>query len=88
MTKIEEVARAICRQAQIDDGYSEMQADSGNAQGMWRNFRQQARAAVEALREPIDSMLDIRIMDQAEEQSLREDWRAMIDAILNEKEPK
>ena len=55
---VERVAKAICRQANLDDGY----ADNATLQasidgGMWRNHTGQARAAIEAMREPTDEMI-------------------------------
>lgn len=42
---VEEVAKRLCVQYQIDDGYSE---DSGKHGDMWKNFRIAAQAAIAA----------------------------------------
>lgn len=56
---VERVAKAICRQANLDDGY----ADNATLQasidgGMWRNHTGQACAAIEAMREPTPQMCE------------------------------
>jgi ABC-type polar amino acid transport system ATPase subunit len=43
------VARALCRQYEIDDGFSEEQADRAAASEMHRNFLGAADAAIAAL---------------------------------------
>jgi hypothetical protein len=46
---VELVARAICHQANIDDGYGDSETlRLSIEQGMWRNYAAQARAAIEA----------------------------------------
>ena len=46
---IERVARALCRQYMLDDGYADRDAASAAEapDGMWRNFRDAARAAID-----------------------------------------
>lgn len=55
--KIEQVARALCRQYEIDDGFSPEQADRAASSDMHRNFIKAARAAIEAMREPTERMM-------------------------------
>jgi len=56
MTEIEEteerVSRALCRQYEIDDGFSPEQADRAAAGEMYRNFLKAARAAIAAMPSP------------------------------------
>jgi hypothetical protein len=46
---IESVARALCRQYELDDGFSVEQADRAAASEMYRNFRDSAHAAIEVV---------------------------------------
>ncbi len=48
---IKRVARALCRQYELDDGFSPEQAERAANSEMYRNFRAAARAAIEAMRE-------------------------------------
>lgn len=55
---VERVARALCRQYELDDGFSVEQADRAAASDMYRNFVKSARAALAAMPSqwrPIDS---------------------------------
>lgn len=85
---IERVARALCRQYMIDDGYSIEQADhaADSPDGMWRNFRDAARAAIEAMRVPTADMLFGEPCQTADGKSymapVMEIWPKMIDAAL------
>lgn len=83
---IERVARAICLQFNLDDGYADNSVLRGSIEmGMWRNHVSQARAAIAAMREPSEAMVSA---GQEEELSRTEDvkaiFSAMIDAALNE----
>ncbi len=88
MTKLEEVARAICVAAGFDP------EDDPNATGgplftdvafpehwrKWHTFLRQARAAIEAVREPSWGMIEA-----GQDHVTRGDiWQSMIDAILSE----
>ena len=69
MTKLEEIAKAI----------------SGSGVTSHASMRK-ARAAVEALRKPTPAMLTAAFARQTREELIYEGvWRAMVDAILNEK---
>jgi hypothetical protein len=82
MTKLEEIARA-------------MQAESANKPFSWKNA---ARAAVEAMREPPDAAVQTACASHTPRQDMSEDdprecprhrnarfrWQAMIDTILSE----
>lgn len=77
MTMIERVAEAI--------------ADAHKLHG--RNFNSMARAAIEAMREPTEHMLDYGACHEDQDHDIfdeghisREVWQAMIDAALAEKE--
>jgi hypothetical protein len=71
MTKLEQVARAIAKSEGLNEDWT-------------KQYLRHARAAVEALREPSEAMLDAgnRQLDCANE---RQCWQAMLDAILSEK---
>jgi hypothetical protein len=84
MTKLEEVARAICCEGMpcrnTGAPYAICQANS---------FMKDARIVVLAMREPIEVMTDAAWND-ADTQTPQAGmvWRAMIDAILNEEQAK
>jgi hypothetical protein len=49
-SEVEAVARAICLQANLDEGYADNDVLRGSIeQGMWRNYIKQAKAAIAAL---------------------------------------
>jgi len=81
---IERVARALCRQYELDDGFSPEQADRAAAGDMHRNFIKAARATIEAMREPTDEMLAAGCAGDQEGSfsKSRMDWQAMIDEAL------
>jgi hypothetical protein len=76
-TKLEEVARAIALAGNggtWDDWYNEDQKEF---------HRKRAKAAIEAMREPTDRMVNACEAFEDFEQQAR-NWRTMIDAALNE----
>lgn len=80
---VEKVARALCRQYEIEDGFSPEQADRAAESGMWRNFRDAACAAIGAMREPTAAMTDAGyIYDHISSGDAKDCWQAMIDAAL------
>lgn len=101
---IERVARAICQSA-FDRGVYD-RVTCGDALGlsqrqvtvddMWQLHRAEARAAIEAMREPTDAMCEagaIYYHDNYQEGRAKEQttaqpiWEAMVDAALKESEP-
>jgi len=100
MTKLEEVARALCEADGLDpdadwrdgDGVFLTVAIEPGKQQRWRTYVRKARAALEALRMPNEAM---RRAGRAEDDwyarpyyecaSETTHWIAMIDAILKEK---
>ena len=84
---IERVARAICRANCTPDMSAEdIDCQEENAWDMWVP---EARAAIEAMREPTEEMLycgDAQISDwDRTHEDVRAAWHAMIDAALKEK---
>lgn len=88
VTKLEEVARAICRKAgHVNDKH-------------WRHYVDAARSAIEAMREPSAAMVaateevvvgydDFACCDGTlymHHDDAKSAWQAMIDAALNEKD--
>ncbi len=51
----------------------------------WRSCVEAARAAVKAMREPTPSMLEAALPDMPDWGYLPEDWRAMIDHVVEER---
>jgi hypothetical protein len=89
---IERVARAICYQNMIDDGYSEETSIRSADGEMSKNFRLQARAAIEAMREPTSEMCTAghvameNFTAQIEHRAITPIiWHSMIDAATQEK---
>jgi hypothetical protein len=81
-TKVESVARALAERSDIPQG----------GYGGWEAWLGPARAAIEAMREPTEAMLDAGV-DRWDthhpgatetHQNERATWRAMIDAALSE----
>lgn len=79
---VERVARALCRQYEIDDGFSPEQADRAAASDMHRNFLRAARAAIEAMRDPPQSMIDHHTHQSGE--WCRRNIEAFVDAALGD----
>lgn len=85
---VERVARAICRQANIDDGYDDgLVFKNSMDAGMWKNHIDQARAAIEAMREPTREMgwaglHTTDALDQERTGVVSDVWQAMIAAAL------
>jgi hypothetical protein len=83
MTMIEKVARALAKVYARGTGDDEVAANR-YADSFWRKFKDDARAAIEAMREPTDAMLG------AGEGETHDDpapvWAAMIDRALSEGE--
>lgn len=55
----------------------------------WPSFVEEARAAIEAMREPTEAMVDAGVLDVKADVSffdVNETWQAMIDAALSEVE--
>jgi len=86
MTKLEEVARAMARRRITA---ITVQALEQQVEKTWRGFEKDARAAVEALREPtlfvIEAEPDSEFDLGNSAARAKAYWHAMIDAILNEK---
>ena len=85
MTKIEEVARAIC----CPDGCKRGKCDAGDQEGGWVLVQPHAaaRAAIEAMREPSEAMMLAWLTQQEYGDSktlMRAKHSAMIDAALKE----
>lgn len=87
---VERVARAICLQAELDDGYADNTVLRGSIEmGMWRNYVNPARAAIAAMRDPDETMLKA-VRDWSYKKygkPIGNDaavgcWQAMIDAAL------
>lgn len=81
MTKVEEVARAL---SASDGANWDAKTDSETANGCTPDeqrdyWREKARAAIEAMREPSIAMRHVATFQAAEI-----DWPAMIDAALSE----
>lgn len=79
MTKIEEVARALCRHGEQD---------------CWKKHTDDARRAIEAMRKPTQAMIGEWLhhrnpehigYDSPCDDCATADWQAMIDAALGEK---
>lgn len=92
---VERLARALCRQYELDDGFSPEQADRAAASEMYRNFRAAAKAALSAMLAPTDIMiiagderiisaLEIREMIAATPTPAEKCFAAMIRAALEE----
>ena len=59
VTMVERVARALCTQSNLDDGYRDDATFRASLEaGMWRNHEAQARAAIAAMRDPTEAMMD------------------------------
>lgn len=89
MTKVEQVARAIAPYAWNDSFWQEPgrrnQYDR-NQRHVQRTAMREARAAIEAMREPSPEMTAAfdRACDEHGHCMMRYGWRAMIDAALTE----
>lgn len=96
MTMIEKVARAIASaEAAYFGGTKDDEAQ--NAEQMWRTYEDQARAAIAAMIEPTEAMVEASVMPEYGEDLTRTKrgeltvggankgrYRAMIDAALKE----
>lgn len=84
MSMRERVARAICRQHNLDEGFSEEQVDSPLWRELDANYRKCADAVLEALREPTSGMIQRRIDRYPHELRIRPNdlvvWYDMVDA--------
>lgn len=90
MDIIERVARAICQANQVEPD-SDSQTDGNACQ--WEDYAEDARAAIAAMREPTDAMIEVGEMKAND--LTQPDWSpidiasrtytAMIDAALVEK---
>jgi hypothetical protein len=78
-TMIERVARAMAKAA------SPLPWEMGDEE--WRNdFRTKARAAIEAMREPDEAMLDAGVNFRERNARTEQIWQAMVDEALKEKQ--
>lgn len=90
MTKLEEVARAICIADDVDPDETGMglgqTMPEGTTYPLWQARMKQARAAVEALKTPNDFMAEQggQVVKLAH-WTPRMFWEGVIDAILDEK---
>lgn len=94
MTMVERVARRLCRRFHLA-GYGGEISDAiaryieVSVEHDWHKWADDARVAIEAIREPTEAMMDVGgearwrspIRDP---DNVREIWRAMIDASLSE----
>jgi hypothetical protein len=71
MRKVEEIARAICK--------SQTQSEQ-----VWQSFVPEALAALKAMREPSDAMLDAGVCARDNGYNVTEVHEAMIDAAIAE----
>ena len=98
MTKIEEVARALCRvwlfkagrdilrEGAAIDPVAMAGATYSGVDKHWRNFIEDAQAAIEAMREPTESMISAYWKAQGGDRApCEETLDALIDAALTEK---
>lgn len=83
---IERVARKMAGQYMIDDGFGEDSRRGAEQGEMWKNFRASARAAIEAMREPTEAMIDAAY-EHALDENAKGVWQDMIDAALTDKQP-
>jgi hypothetical protein len=96
---VERVARALCRDGGFQDTDSlDHRVRFGSdppvvdTQPIWRRFEKEARAAIEAMREPTEKMKRAVIADARSDElidspvavMLMDSWRAMIAAALAE----
>jgi len=85
---LETIARALCRQYEIDDGFSPEQADKAAEGEMYRNFLPAARAVLRAMREPpLEMWIDEDMSDRRNWNCQmcggpKENWERIIDAAL------
>ena len=87
MDMVERVARAICLAHAIDSGYSRGCAEA-SVDVEWKAWVVEARAAIAAMREPTEEMVDAgwQTSDDVVWMALKEAWPAMIDAALTSSE--
>ena len=85
MSMIEKVARALAREYISHHG-EESAATDDYIEGNWPLFAREARAAIEAMREPTDGMLQAGAKGSGEDSlGVAEGaWQAMIQAALSE----
>lgn len=90
MIKLEEIARAICgmdcmgRQSTGVNGKKQLMHLEEYVDIAWPLYAGHARAAIEALREPSDSMLEAGYDSERESGSALAAYRAMIEAASHE----
>lgn len=91
MTMIEKVARALC----VADGYAPEECDTevGHTPApLWHDYINRARAAIEAMREPAEGMVDAGtasitgrgVPDDDYTDDMRRAWTAMIASLDGE----
>lgn len=85
MTMLEKIARAICKARGNDpDAGANIFYKSTQLPAQWQTFEKEARAALEAMRDPTPEM--VLIFPHAEGRvTYKEVYSAMIDAVLKEK---
>jgi len=76
-TMVERVARAICEKSWIAK-HSSDESRKAAIDANWHEFEDIARAAIEAMREPTDAMVDAGMTELPAFQA----YRVMIDAAL------
>ena len=77
---VERVARAICREdASVVPSLGDMHLHVNNC---WRYFVRQARAAIEAMREPTEALQAAGAHRRENRKPVADIWRAMIDEAL------
>lgn len=90
MTKLEEIARAICIADDVDPDETGMglgqTMPEGTTYPLWQARMKQARAAVEALKTPNDFMTSAGgYVAQNTKWTPRQFWEGVLNAVLEEK---
>lgn len=83
MSKIEEVARAICENVTAASPDDIIPEHPHGSRKRWQAYEYAARAAIEAMRNPTEKMSDEGAANNFGKPSYAA-WQAMIDAALNE----
>lgn len=91
MTKVEEVARALCAES-VTCRTTPYTPDSPNpallgSPPLWKGYIPQARAAIAAMRGPTSAMSQAGWGAQCEDDCSDAIWHAMITSALAEKDP-
>jgi hypothetical protein len=83
MTLIERVARAIAVFHRLGTDYVAPDGSRHPVEPRWEEWTDHARAAIEAMREPTEAMIEAYAYDMYEPDP-REQWQKMLDAGLKE----